>query len=222
MKKSVFLCMAGVVAAAIALGASASPALGAAHTLNLSGPSTAVVGQPVLFQVSGTAAPPSEFWDLSWIQVVAIPESVMSACPADGHSAGQVAEGGGGAILTIAMRPNKDAAGNFTNQVGATPRAPGGVLICAYTENEEGLTLSRASLILRIQPATSTRGGTRPASIPDEVASGIRGCRALLSRPRGCIRRVVRGANASCRRQDSPRSRTRCLRAVRRVARRHA
>jgi hypothetical protein len=56
------------------------------------------------------------------------------------------------------------------------------------------------------------------ATIPEEARAGIRGCRALLSRPEGCIRRVVRQANARCRRLPTERRRATCLRAVRRVA----
>lgn len=146
------------LATLVALGAAASPALGAVHTLDLSGPTTAVVGRAVVFEVTGTAAPPAEYWALSWIDVYAIPPSVVSSCPADDGSAAQLAERAGGAILTIAMRPNKDAAGNFANQVGATPSAPGTILICAYTVNEEGFTLSRASLTLSIRS-----GGEEPS-----------------------------------------------------------
>jgi hypothetical protein len=163
----------------LALGGAASPALGATHTLNLTGPSTAVVGQPVVFQVTGTAAPPAEFWDLSWIDVYAIPASVVSTCPPDDHSAGQLAERTGGAILTIAMRPNKDDGGNFSNQVGATPTAPGTILICAYTANEEGGTRSSASLTLSIQAggdAPSSAQGAKPRNVkrPRVAHSGKR------------------------------------------------
>ena len=208
----------------LALAAAAGPAVASTHTLALSGPSTAVVGTPVVFGVTGTTFPPSQLGGLSWIDVVAIPTDVLPACPEDEHSAAQVAERGGGAILTIAMRPDKDEAGAFSNEVGATPSAAGTVLICAYTVNEEGLTLSRASLSLTIEAAPSAGGGGRPAGIPDEAVIGIRSCRALLgpAGSRRCVRRVVREAKASCRRLDSARARSRCLRDVRRAARRHA
>jgi hypothetical protein len=224
MKRTAPLLSLAALTGLLALAAAAGPAVASTHTLALSGPSTAVVGTPVVFQVTGTTFPPSQLGGMSWIDVVAIPTAVLPACPEDEHSAAQVAERGGGAILTLAMRPNKDDAGTFSNEVGATPTAAGTVLICAYTVNEEGLTLSRASLSLSIDAASSAGGGSRPAGIPDETISGIRSCQALLGRAgsRRCVRRVVRGAKARCRRLDSARARSRCLREVRRAARRHA
>ena len=149
----------------LAVGAWGSPALGATYTLNLSGPTTAVVGQPVVWKVTGTAAPPAEYWDITWIGVYWIPASVVSECPADGYSAAQLAGRTGGAILAIAMRPNTDAAGNFENQVGATPAGPGTALICAYTTNEVGATKSRAVLTLTVRARndTSTSSACRTA-----------------------------------------------------------
>jgi hypothetical protein len=161
------------LATVVALAA-ASPALGAEHTLGLSGPATAFVGEPVVFDVSGTAAPPAEYWALSWIDVYAIPPSVVSACPVDDGSAAQLATRAGGAILTIAMRPNKDAAGNFANQVGATPSAPGTILICAYTVNEEGLTLSRASRTLTIRDGVAEPSDAEPRNLQRPLLSHAR------------------------------------------------
>ena len=188
MKRTVPFASLAAVTGLLALGAAASPALGATHTLNLSGPSTVVVGEPVVFQVTGTAAPPSEFWNLSWIEVFALPPSVVSECPPDAHSGGQLAEGTGGAILTIAMNPNKDEAGNFSNQVGATPSAPGRVLLCAYTVNEEGGTLSRASLMLTIVERGDPTVPSPPAGTP--APSACQEAQAAVVRAKERVRRT--------------------------------
>jgi hypothetical protein len=176
MKRTIPLLSVAVVTGLLALGGAANTALGAApRTLNLSGPTTAVVGQSVIFQVSGKSAPPAEYWDLSWIEVVAISERVLSTCPAGAQEATGIAETTtGGAVLAISMRENKDEAGNFTNQVGATPSAAGGVLICAYTANDVGATLSRAELKLSILGGPGGGGasptqGAGPGAKPKNV-----------------------------------------------------
>jgi hypothetical protein len=164
MKRSIPLSLAAVTGL-IALGGAAAPAVAGADTLNLSGPSTAAVGQPVLFKLTGTAAPPSDWVSMSWLEVVAIPASAMSSCPPSAQEGSQVAPGVGGAILTIAQRLNKDEAGNFSNQVGATPTAPGVLLICGYTANEVGYTLSRASGRLTIKGGGSSAQGAKPKNL---------------------------------------------------------
>ena len=190
MKRTVPFASLAVVTGVLALGAAASPALGATHTLNLSGPSTVVVGEPVVFQVTGTAAPPSEFWNLSWIEVFALPPSVVSECPPDAHSGGQLADSIG-AILTIAMNPNKDEAGNFSNQVGATPTAPGRVLLCAYTVNEEGGTLSRASLMVTVLERGDPTVPTPPTPPTGEPASNAcQEAQAAVVRAKERVRRT--------------------------------
>lgn len=164
----------------LSLAAAVAPtALAATHSLNLSGPSTALVGQPVVYRVTGTAAPPAEYWDQSWIDVSALPARIVPACPPNAGSATQLATRAGGALLTIAMRPNKDAAGNFTNQVGLTAIAPGTVLICAYTANGVGATLSLASLTLTVRDGARdrprvTRTGKRLVCRPGSRSSGAR------------------------------------------------
>jgi hypothetical protein len=145
----------------------------------------------------------------------------------------------GGAILDRRQREASDAAGNFSIPVVVTPTGPGSVLLCAYTDDARTTTLAGASLMLEIQPAPSTQPppstqpapatqpgpatqpSSRRASPAVEAHRAIRACRALLDPPnsRGCIRRAIRQANARCRRLRSRRSRSACLRAVRRVGR---
>ena len=149
--------MSGLVVAAVA--ALASPALGANYTLNLSAPPDATVGQPLVIQASGVQPPPAEWWSLAWLEVVAIPSSVMPQCPAAALDGGQVAAGTGGRILAIALRPNLDQAGNFSNVVGYTPTAPGAMLICGYTDDGAGATLATATMTLNV------KGAERPANV---------------------------------------------------------
>jgi hypothetical protein len=63
---------------------------------------------------------------------------------------------------------------------------------------------------------SSTSSGSGPAAY---VRQGIKSCRALLDGAglKGCVRDVVRHANAACHRRHSSAARTRCLRAVRRA-----
>ena len=143
--------------AALALCASAAPALAANHTITLTGPPTSTVGQPMAIRASGVVAPPEEFWDLSWIEVVEISMKVVPECPPDAPSAGVLAEETGGNILAIALRPYMDEAGNYSNLVGYTPPAPGSFLICGYLYNEVGYT--RAVDELRFEANGSGAGG---------------------------------------------------------------
>ena len=73
-------------------------------------------------------------------------------------------------------------------------------------------TLAGASLMLHIKRA--------PSGPPAYAAQGVRSCRALFTgaRARSCVRKIVRRANARCRRLPSRQARANCLRAVRRVA----
>ena len=161
--------------AVVALGAAATPALGATYTLNLSAPASAAVGQPVVITASGVKPPPDQFWYLSWIVVVAIPKSAVSDCPYGAQDGTSVAAGAGGKIVEIALRPHDDAQGNFYNTTAFTPWAPGPFLICGYMDNEEGQTLVRATpLNLDVQAAgtASAPAPAAPAAAPAGTPAG--------------------------------------------------
>jgi hypothetical protein len=203
----------------VALWASASPAW-AAHTLHLSAPSAAVVGKPMILQATGTIDS-DELEFLYWFSLDAIPTSVTTTCPPDRWEGVQFAQDAGGSVVVLSQQEVPDAAGNFSIPIAVTPSAPGSLLLCGYSDDGQGTTLARASMILDIQPKPSTPPRTRwtRATIRADVIAGIRGCRALLSHPSNCERKIVRLANSRCRRLQPRRSRTTCLRAVRRVAR---
>ena len=205
------ICTTAAVVGLIALAASTTPAFASGFTLDLSAPSTPVVGKPLVLQASGTIDP-DELQFPYWFSLDAIPTSVTSTCPADRWVGAQLAESTGGSIVVLSQREVPDAAGNFSIPVGVTPTAPGSLLLCGYTDDGATTTLAAASLVLNIRPASG------PAAIAAYARSGIRSCRALLSRPGDCVRRIVGTANARCRRLPSPRGRTTCLRAVRRVS----
>jgi hypothetical protein len=127
-------------------------------------------------RATGVVAPPEEFWDLSWIEVVEISAGVLPECPLDAGSAGVLAEETGGNILSIALRPYMDEAGNFSNTVGYTPRTPGSFLICGYLYNEVGYTWARDEIHYEATAAGSAGGpGTglprASAGTPCAVAS---------------------------------------------------
>jgi hypothetical protein len=152
----------------ITLGATASAALGS-YTLNLSAPATAAVGQPVVVQATGSN-PPTDFFS-SWLDISAIPASVLSACPAGYLNAFQVASSTGaqgGEVVARAVREDVDAAGNFSIPSVYTPAVPGQFLICGYTNDGAAGTLATASLVLSAQGSSTTgpgQGIARPANV---------------------------------------------------------
>jgi hypothetical protein len=202
-----------VTAGLLAFAVPASPALADGFTLNLSAPSTPVVGKSIVIRASGTI-PADQLQFPYWFSLSAIPPSVTSTCPEDHFEAMQLANSTGGAVIVLTQREPADATGNFSIPIGVTPTAPGSLLLCGYTDDGEAQTLAGASLMFNIQRA----GSGRQATIPQDARAGIRSCRALLSRPLSCERSVIRKANRRCRHLRTGRARTSCLRAVRRVA----
>ena len=214
--------------ATLALLATAGPAAADGFSLTLSAPETPVVGKPMLLEANGSI--PLDHIPYSyWFSLSAIPTAVTTTCPSDHFEAKQIANATGGAILVFTQREAVDGTGNFSIPVGITPSAPGPILLCGYTDDGFTNTLAIAPLLLEIEPApgstptpTPTSAPTpstgRRATIPEETRAGIRSCKALLSRPQSCIRKIVRQANAACRREPK-RRRAACLRGVRRVAR---
>jgi hypothetical protein len=149
-------CMAATGGVLVALGVGASPALGSTYTLNLSGPSTALVGDPTIIQASGSN-PPDDFF-FSYLDAHAIPTSALSTCPSGYLDSSQVADStyaDGGEALATAQHENVDAAGNWSTPIGWTPRVPGQFLICGYTNDGAQGTLATASLTLTVQGADS-------------------------------------------------------------------
>jgi hypothetical protein len=67
-----------------------SPASAAGFTVNLSAPSTPVVGKSMILQATGTT-PLEDLEFPYWFSLSAIPASALSTCPADHFAAQQVA-----------------------------------------------------------------------------------------------------------------------------------
>ena len=155
----------------VALGAAAAPALGQTHTLNLSAPSsTAVVGKTIIIQASGSNEQEPIVDFSSYLTVVAIPTSVLSACPADYSSGKQVARSTsaeGGEVLDEFHREEEDAAGNFSMPVAYTPGLARRFLICGYTDDAATTTLATASLALTVEAVAGS--GPGPAAKPVSV-----------------------------------------------------
>jgi hypothetical protein len=204
--------LGGALAVALSLGAPA-PALAAGFSLDLAPQSEAVVGRPLIIQATGTI-PPAEVSFPYFFSLDAIPTSVTTTCPPDRWEGAQFADANGGSLVVFTQAEHANTAGDFTIPVAVTPSAPGSVLLCGYTDDGADATLAAASLMLHIKRA--------PSGPPAYAAQGVRSCRALFTgaRERSCIRKIVRRADARCRRLQSRHARTRCLRAVRRVTRR--
>jgi hypothetical protein len=153
------------VAAALAVGA--APALAGTYTLNLAMPSSATVGQPLIIQATGSN-PADDFFS-SWLDVAAIPTSVLSACPAGYLNASQVASSTssqGGENVATALREDVDSAGNFAMPIAWTPGTAGHFLICAYTNDGATGTLTTASKVIDVQSAAAPTPGPTPSPSP--------------------------------------------------------
>jgi hypothetical protein len=171
----------------VAFGVGGSPAFGAAYTLNLSAPPTAVVGQPMIIQATG--ANPADDFFFSWLDVDAIPTSVLSTCPSGYLNASQVASSTfaeGGENLATALREDVDSAGSFSMPIAYTPRTPGRFLICAYTNDGASYTLATAALIVNVQGA----GTPAPTPSPTSPAPQLIEKPANIEKPR--VRRFGR------------------------------
>lgn len=191
MKRVALAALAAVAAACGLLGAPAAPAQAEPlHTIAVFGPDTAKVGEAVVIRAGGETAKPEEWWDLSYLEIVAIPTATIAECPADAQSGAGVAANAGGQILAIAMRPNVSAAGFYDNSVGYTPAAPGTVLICAYIDNENGYTYGSDSWRIEVGGGP---GGT-PGSGRGDPGGGAANTPLNLSAPR--VRR--RGSELTC------------------------
>jgi hypothetical protein len=97
------ICTTAAVVGLIALAASTTPAFASGFTLDLSAPSTPVVGKPLVLQASGTIDP-DELQFPYWFSLDAIPTSVTSTCPADRWVGAQLAESTGGSIVVLSQR----------------------------------------------------------------------------------------------------------------------
>jgi hypothetical protein len=153
--------------ALLGLAAVAQPAAAATHYIHMSAPARIPLGASGLINIDGVVAPPAEFWDESWIEVVALPGTLGPECPGDAGSAGSIAEESGN-ILAIALLPRTDEAGNFANSVAFTARGVGPVMICGYLYNEVGYTWAGAMLRLDAVAGEGGPGGGsggRPVSL---------------------------------------------------------
>jgi hypothetical protein len=152
----------------LCLAVAATPALGQTHTLNLSAPSSsAAVGQTIIIQASGSNEQEPIVDFSSYLTVVAIPTSVLSACPTDYSSGKQVALSSGaqgGEVLDEYHREDEDAAGNFSMPVAYVPRLAGRFLLCGYTDDAAASTLATASLVMNVEGASAP--GPTPAPAP--------------------------------------------------------
>src|SRR5689334_567335 len=142
-------------------GTGASSAL--AETLNLSGPSAATVGQPLVVQASGIDNPAN---GTLYLELDAIPGGVVSSCPASYLDGSQLATSTGGSLVAFDDREIEDGAGNFSMPVGYTPQKPGNLLLCGYTDDGATDTLAASSLIVPVSAPTAGGGNTPPSSAP--------------------------------------------------------
>jgi hypothetical protein len=165
------LAIGGAVAA---LGASASPALAATHTMSLSGPTSGVAGQGLIVTATGSNPPATQWMFPSFLSLDAIPANAVTGCPAGSLDGAQVAAYGGGQILATSISPNGDTNGNYTNLFGFTPRTPGRWLLCGYEDDGAEVTLAAASMYVDAAapaPAPTPAPPAAPAPPPAKPAA---------------------------------------------------
>jgi hypothetical protein len=144
----------------VALAAVPPSAVAATFALTLSGPQTAAVGKPFVIQASGTD--PTDQGAL-YLEIDAIPTTVANTCPSGYLSGSQLATSTGGDLVAFDQLETLDAAGNFSNPVGYTPKAQGGWLFCGYTDDGATDTLATSSMIVNVQTA-SAKTPTKPTN----------------------------------------------------------
>ena len=147
----------------LALGASATPALGAdGFSIGVSGPSSTNVGQSTLLKVSGknpTPGPPDNYWFGTWLSVNVIPTSIASSCPPthdEGYQLGQAGYAQGGGYLVFTQREPVNANGDWSVTVGYTPVVAGKMLICAYSDDGYTNTLAVGGRPIEVLGAGAT------------------------------------------------------------------
>ena len=154
-----------VSAVVIGLAAAASPAAAqTGHALSLTGPATAVTGQPSVLRATGSV--PADVFLQRYVNVYAIPTSVVSACPSAFVNAMQLSYAssaqGGDTVAVVVPAPT----GEFSLPIAYTPSVPGQFLLCAYLH--EGVeTMAASTLVV----AVGAPGGTTPPpTAPGETA----------------------------------------------------
>lgn len=122
--------VSAVVAAAVITVPGIAPATAVdGHTLALAGPDTGVVGKVSTIKASGVV--PDDVFLNRYLNLYAIPTSVVSACPATFQNAIQLADASsadGGYSVAIFV----PVEGSFEVPVAYTPRAAGPFLLCGY------------------------------------------------------------------------------------------
>jgi hypothetical protein len=144
------LCFTGVAA-------TAGSALAYSFSIDVSGPSSGSVGRAVALEVRGKNPAPAEYWFNSYYSVEAVPAHVVSACPGGHAEASQMAvetvPQGGTHVTPIWVRENPNAAGDWSSALAYTPRVPGRMLLCAYTNDGFTNTLARAQTAIEVRSA---------------------------------------------------------------------
>jgi hypothetical protein len=151
-----------LLAASVAgAGAAAPAAAQIPHSLALSGPPTATVGQPSVLQATGTVSDDPSVYLGRYINAYALPTSVVPSCPATYQNALQIKDsttGQGGQTVALSV----PVSGSFSIPLAFTATAAGPFLICAYLHEGVG-TDAMASLPVDVAAAPAGGG---PAGTP--------------------------------------------------------
>jgi hypothetical protein len=150
----------GALAAASLAGAAglATPAAAQVpHSLSLSGPTTATVGQPSVLQATGTVSDDPSVFLARYINAYALPTSVVATCPATYQNALQIKDstfGQGGQTVALSV----PVSGGFSIPIAFTSATDGRFLICGYLHEGVG-TDAMASHQVTVAAAAPAGGG---------------------------------------------------------------
>jgi hypothetical protein len=153
--------------AAVALAVTAPPASAQDYTLSLTGPPGATTGQTVQLNASGTNST-SGFLQ-RYLNVYAIPTSVLASCPATYQGAIQVKEnstGAGSETVANHVPETADAAGSWSAPIVWTPSVPGRFNLCAYTHEGAGTDATATHAMTISAPGGGGANGVaKPANV---------------------------------------------------------
>jgi hypothetical protein len=165
--RTLFLALAAVSVCLAAPAAAQVP-----HSLSFSGLPTATVGQPSVLQATGTVSDDPSVFLARYINVYALPTSVVPTCPTTYQNALQIKDstiGQGGQTVALSV----PVSGGFSVPIAFTSTAAGRFLICGYLHEGVGTDAmaSHPVDVVAAPPAGEYPANTpAPAARPSSVA----------------------------------------------------
>lgn len=146
----------GLALAAVPPGAATEPG----HSLALTGPAAAGIGTPSTMTATGTV--PADVFLNRYVNVYAIPQSVLASCPAD-YTAGMNAAYGSSSAGGTTVANHVQVEGGFSVPIVWTPTHAGTFLLCGYLH--EGVeTMAYAQHVMSVSGAATPPAPPTPGT----------------------------------------------------------